>query len=264
MPEQSTPPTCVTCGRPRAGYGGGEPYCWMHSAGSGLALDAPPPAAAPSPSTVDAVARFFRALFGDEYDGSEEWDAHHDALNVLLAVVRREEQQKAAVEDERVRIRARDALAFALARAADSEMFLKRVENDYVAHLADARARAEQAEAQYAVAEAERVDSASLIQRVMKIVGDADGSGIETDEELLEALGRVEARVQGLTDALRGFVDVRPPSMEHPYAPTDYDEWRILRKDARAALAAKRVGRQNKRMKVESPAPAPRAHEENT
>ena len=124
----------------------------------------------------------------------------------------------------------RPALASALARAADADHWREQSEagwhtaelyaeerneeriraeqaNDRADDLhviaIEWKARAEQAEAQYAVAEAERVDSASLIQRVMKIVGDADGSGIETDEELLEALGRAEARVQGLEDAAR-------------------------------------------------------------
>ena len=212
----------------------------------------------PSPSTVDEARQ--RVI-----DAAPIWEDVDTALDALLAAVRREEQQAAEAREEAAEERADRwaersfAVEAARARAEQAE----RADDLHVIAI-EWKARAEQAEAQYAVAEAERVDSASLIQCVMKIVGDADGSGIETDEELLEALGRVEARVQGLTDALRGFVDVRPPSMEHPYAPTDYDEWRILRKDARAALAAKRVGRQNKRMKVESPAPAPRAHEENT
>ena len=102
--------------------------------------DEHPFTAAPSPSTVDeATARFFRALFGDEYDGSEEWDEHHDALNVLLAAVRREERLEAERQYAWTRqVAAVDAstIEHATARATAAE-----------AALASALTRAEQAEA---------------------------------------------------------------------------------------------------------------------
>ena len=163
------------------------------------------------PSTVEEARQ--RVI-----DAAPIWEDVDTALDALVAVVRREEQQAASAMDREL-----------AALSSDKQTLMTAVTHW--------RERAEQAEAQYAVAEAERVDSALLIQRVMKIVGDADGSGIETDEELLEALGRVEARVQGL-DALAG------EWLTWSWGP--YTNPGLL---LRAALAA---------------APAPRAHEENT
>ena len=60
-----------------------------------------------------------------------------------------------------------------------------------------------------------------------------------------EAAVLAEAAAYAL-DILEGFGNLRPISMTEPYPPSDYDEWRILRKDVahvsvpalRAALAA--------------------------
>lgn len=42
--------------------------------------------------------------------------------------------------------------------------------------------------------------------------------------------------IKALQDIVRDFLNLAPPSMTEPYKPQDYDEWRILRKDARVAL----------------------------
>jgi hypothetical protein len=36
-------------------------------------------------ATEERIAEFWHSLFGDDYDGSEEWDEHNEALDVLLA-----------------------------------------------------------------------------------------------------------------------------------------------------------------------------------
>ena len=247
MPEQPTPPTCVTCGRLRAGYIDGEPYCWMHSTGSGLALDAPPPAAAPSPSTVDEARQ--RVI-----DANPIWEDVDTALDALVAAVRSEEQQAGVtrgtepeaattLHDDHTLDAAqlaylewrvaqgygnraaswhagelafiagwRAALASALARAADAEMFLKRVEDDYAAHLAYERTRAEQA----------------------------------------------EARVQGLRDALERSIDNTQRAID-----ADDDVWVRTTADGSATLDMIFDEQEDLRA-VLAAAPAPRAHEENT
>ena len=87
--------------------------------------ETPTEAAVPSPSVEEARLSVYDVAGRPE----RALSSLYSALDALVAAVRREEQEVAEAKDERVRVRARDALASALTRAESAEARVQGLED---------------------------------------------------------------------------------------------------------------------------------------